>query len=469
MTQSRAWPAWARASEIADLLRLSVPIAVSRMSMMLMSLTDAIVLGQVKGQEYELAFVLNSWLPIGVTLGLGMGLLLGVQVMTSELVGRGEEDQTGRVFRRGLKLAFCLGLAATALIYLVADPLFQAVFVHLNPNEEISQAMSREAFAAETAKVTRILALGLVAFMVSTMFGYYLEALRRPGMVMAMMYLGVVVNLVIDLALVLGWWGMPQMGAEGVAWATTGSRTAITLALLIVIMCLTPAFRSASQSPQGEARRQLYVGAGTAISNVAEWGGFNLTFTIATIAGAAIGTVYGYTIQIMGVCFMFFLGIGTAGSVRVAEAYGRSDLAAVRDASRLTVVASWILGAVLALLIFIFRDFIALGLVNAEARVDGIILAPAISALMIYSAMAVTFDGLQATCAMALRAQNVILVPTLIHIGSFFLLMIPLALLFSQGFGREAQGMMEAVLTALIVAGMLQWGLLEKIMARHPG
>ena len=44
MTTSRV-PAWARPSDIADLMRLSVPIAISRMAMMLMGVTDAIVLG----------------------------------------------------------------------------------------------------------------------------------------------------------------------------------------------------------------------------------------------------------------------------------------------------------------------------------------------------------------------------------------------------------------------------------------
>ena len=467
MTQTRAWPAWARASEIADLLRLSIPIAVSRMSMMLMSLTDAIVLGQVKGQEHELAFVLNSWLPIGVSLGLGMGLLLGVQVMTSELVGSGQEADSGRVFRRGLRLATVLGVVTGLVVYFAAEPLFQMAFVHLNPNAEISQSMSREVFASETAKVTRILSLGLIMFMISTMFGFYLEALRRPGIVMTIMYLGVAVNLIIDLAFVLGWWGMPQLGAEGVAWATTGSRTALTLALFVAVILLTPAFKPSAKGPDDEPRRQLQVGAGTAVSNVAEWGGFNMTFTIATLSGAAIGTVYGYTIQVMGVCFMFFLGIGTASSVRVAETYGRGDQDGVRNASRLGVAATWVLGAFLSLIVFIFRDYVALIMVNSEAIVDGVLLAPAISALMLFAALSVTFDGLQCTCSMALRAQNVILTPTLIHIGSFFVLMIPLAFYFSQVLGREAQGMMEAVLISLIVAGVLQWGLLEKTMARH--
>ncbi|MEL7481654.1 MAG: multidrug transporter, partial [Pseudomonadota bacterium] len=77
----RGLPAWMRATDIADLLRLSAPIAISRMAWMLMGLTDAIVLGQVVGREHELAFILNSWLPMGVALGFSMGLLLGVQVL----------------------------------------------------------------------------------------------------------------------------------------------------------------------------------------------------------------------------------------------------------------------------------------------------------------------------------------------------------------------------------------------------
>ena len=107
-------PTWAKPSDIADLLRLSVPIAVSRMAMMLMGLTDAIVLGQYAPEE--LAYVLSAWLPIGVSVGLGIGILLGVQVLTSELLGVGREAGSGRIFRRGLVWALLLGAALTLLL-----------------------------------------------------------------------------------------------------------------------------------------------------------------------------------------------------------------------------------------------------------------------------------------------------------------------------------------------------------------
>lgn len=465
MTQ-RAWPAWARASEILDLLRLSGPIAISRLSWMLMGLTDAIVLGQVRGQEHELAYVLNSWLPIGVSLGFGMGILLGVQVLTSEMVGRGEAHLSGRIFRRGMIWAIGLGLAVTGLVYFSAENLFRWLFIEINPNPDISAEMTPREFAAETTQITQILSLSLLGFMISTVCSFYLEALRRPLIVTVTSYLGVGVNIVIDLALVLGWWGMPQMGAEGVAWATVGSRWAITLALIGFALWLTPALKPSEPGPEEEAGRQIKVGGGTAISNVAEWGGFNMTYSIAAFISIAANAVYGYSTQVMGFCFMFFLGIGTATSVRVAEHYGRGDMDGVKNASRLGVAVTFLLGGVLAVLLYLLRDQIALLLVSNEASIDGTQLAPAIAGLLIFAAIATTFDGLQATASMALRAQGIVWLPSAIHIGSFFALMIPLCYLMGVTWERGARGMMEAVTITLLIAGGLQWALLEWKTAR---
>lgn len=194
MTASSRLPAWARPVDIADLIRLSVPIAISRMAMMLMGLTDAIVLGQFS--PGELAYVLNAWLPIGVSLGLGIGLLLGVQVLTSELLGTGREAGSGRIFRRGLMWGIGLGAALTFLILPIADPLFHWIFVAIAPASEAATT-SGEEVAAATASVTRILAFGLMGHMITVACSYYLEALRRPLLVTCLMYAGVLVNLVL--------------------------------------------------------------------------------------------------------------------------------------------------------------------------------------------------------------------------------------------------------------------------------
>ncbi len=455
-------PAWARPSDIADLLRLSVPIAFTRMSMMLMHMTDAILLGQFA--PGELAYILSAWLPLGISLGLGIGILLGVQVLTSELSGQGQEADSGRVFRRGLMWAIGLGGALTLLIVPFADMFFHWLFVSVAPPSH--GAIAPEIVAAETASVTRILAIALVGHMISQTCSYYLEALRRPLLVSAVMYGGVALNLIIGLGLVGGFWGLPQMGAEGAAWATTVTRIGITLVLLVLVYRLTPAFRPSAPGTPEEARRQLSVGTGTAISNVAEWGGFNMTFVIATWISLSANAVYGYATQMMGLCFMFYLGIATATSVRVAEGVGRGDQLAVRNAGRLGVVATLIMGAGLGLLVVLLREPLSILLVREDAELGGVMLAPAIAFLLIFAGIITVFDGLQATASFALRAQGMVWLPSAIHLGSFFVVMLPLCYWLGITLERGPRGVMEGACVALIFAGTLQVILLEWKAAR---
>ena len=462
--RSMNWPAWVRLGDIIDLLRLSVPIAISRMAMMLMSMTDAVVLGQFA--PGELPFVLNSWLPMGVTLGFSMGILIGVQVLTSEMLGIGHHAQSGRIFRRGLVAAIGLGLALLGVVFLIAEPLFYWLFVEIAPRSEDVGLADPEYVAASTASVTRIMALALPGFTISTVCSLYLEALRRPTLVAIISYGGVLLNIVLDLAYVGGFWGLPKMGAEGVAIATTGSRYAIAVVMFLAVIFLTPAFRASTKAAPGEARRQFEVGIGSAISNVAEWGGFNLTFTIATWISLAANTVYGYTIQLVGFCFMFYMGIASATSVRVAEAFGRGNKEEVVNAGRLGVAATILTGVTLGLGLVIFSGPLSVLLVDGEAVIDGVRIAPAIASLLFLASVMTLFDGIQATASFALRAQEIVWSPSLIHIGSFFLVMLPACYWLGIVQGHGAKGMMEGALIGVFVAGTLQMLMLELKAAR---
>tara|TARA_R110000787_G_scaffold93939_5_gene196363 strand:- start:222 stop:1634 length:1413 start_codon:yes stop_codon:yes gene_type:complete len=459
-------PAWVRPADISDLLKLSVPIAITRMSMMLMGITDAIVLGQYA--PGELPYILNSWLPMGVSIGFGMGLLLGTQVLTSELIGIGRKADTGRIFRRGLWASLGLGAVLTGLVFFCAEPLFHWIFVTIAPVSEVADKADPNIIASETAKVTRILSSGLLAFMVSQVCSFYLEALRRPLLVTVVMYLGVAINLFMDLALVGGFWGVTPMGAEGVAWATTGSRWTLTIVMFIIVLVLTPAFRKSMAGPLHEGRRQFSVGIGTAISNVAEWGAFNTTYIIATWISLAANSVYGYSVQVMGLCFMFYLGIGSATSVRVAEAFGSGNRDAVRDAGRLGVAATIVMGIILACILILFNGPISNIMVRSDAVLNGVVLAPAIASLLIIAAAMTIFDGLQATSSMALRAQEIIWTPSVLHIGSFVFVMIPACYWLGLVEGRGAQGMMEGGLIGVGTAGIVQTLFLELKAARLP-
>ncbi len=425
MTAAKRLPEWARPSEILDLTRLAVPVAMSRASFMLMGLTDAIVLAwYAPGQ---LPLVLNGWLPSGVTMGFGMGLMLGVSVMTAEMSGQGKADETGRIVRRGLWVGALYALLATALVFAIAEPLVRA----FGFTPDLVQPIIH---------TTQILALGTIGHMLGMACSMYLEALRKPNLVTAVSMSAVVLNAVVALLLV------PEHGAIGVVWATTASRWYMMVVFIVIIALLTPAFRKSPPAPKGEFVRQNKVGIGTGIANAAEWGAFNLTFVIATLVSIDAGTIYGLTVQMMGVIFMIYMGMGTATSVRVAERFGRKDALGVREASRLGIAASVVVGLALAAILVLMRDVLAHWLLTGpEAQASGenhsTSLMPTLALMLAFAAGVTLFDGLQVVGAMGLRAQGVVWLPTAIHVGSYIVVMIPLCVWLAFGPERVPGGM----------------------------
>ncbi len=444
-------PRYLNRRDVGDLARLAAPVALSRTSFMLMGLTDAVVLA--RHAPAELPHVLNAFLPVGVAMGFGLGLMTGVQVLTAELCGAGRELETGRIARRGVAVALAYGLVSAAVCILVAVPLLRWLGFDAS-------------FTAATARCTRILAYGLPAHMLFNAAASYLEAMRRPMVVTAIGIVAVAANLVLDVALV------PAHGAAGVAWATTLSRCGMALAALVVVARSTPALVWGGNPGPGEFGRQNGVGLGAGLANVAEWGSFNLTHVIATLSSIDAGALWGLTVQMMGSVFMIYVGLGSATSVRVAERFGRGDREGVADASRLGIVAALVVGTALGLAVWGASGQLAAVGLAAEGDGAGARLAPLLARLLAAAAAVTLFDGLQGVASMALRAREVVWPPTAIHVGSYALLMVPLcwwlALGSGPGRGHGVWGVLVGVAVASVLAGVLQAGLLEWHARRGP-
>lgn len=67
-------------NDLIELLRLAGPVVLSRLGIMVMGLTDAIVVGHFSARQ--LGFHAMAWAPTSVFVTATVGLLVGVQVMT---------------------------------------------------------------------------------------------------------------------------------------------------------------------------------------------------------------------------------------------------------------------------------------------------------------------------------------------------------------------------------------------------
>src|SRR6185312_15534142 len=107
-------------TELAELLKLSGPVVISRLGIMAMGLSDAIVVGRYSATQ--LGYHALGWAPSSVAVTMAIGLLTGVQVMTARAIGQGRRNETGAVLRRGLSYALWVGLGSAALLAVLGPP-----------------------------------------------------------------------------------------------------------------------------------------------------------------------------------------------------------------------------------------------------------------------------------------------------------------------------------------------------------
>ena len=433
------WPADAIAMDLTALLRLSWPVILSRLGIMAMGLTDALVVGRYSATE--LSYHALGWAPTAVVVTACVGLLSGVQVMTSRAVGEGRRHLAGAVLRRGLVYAVMIGGASTVLLALLGP-----AFLH-------AMGLGRD-LADGASRVLLLFSLSLAPYAVSVAATVWLEALSRPSPVMVMMWIANVVNLVIDLILVPGGLGMPALGALGGACATLGARTALTIALLIYI-ALMPDARTlgvfdkpaADRDAEAEQRRIGYGAGASGFFEVAAFSGMNI---IAGWINPLTVAAYAIVLNVAAIVFMVPLGLSTATSVMVGSAYGARNLAAVNRAAALGLAVCAAFGLVVALAIWPTASVIAAGYTTNRP-----VIAMATGGLLLACLFFIP-DFLQVVAAQSLRARGEVWLPTATHLASYTLVMTPLAWFLAIPLHMGLAG----IIWAIIIASALSAGLL---------
>lgn len=426
---------------LSTLLRLAGPVVMSRVGIMMMGLVDTVVVGRHSG--VELGYLAVAWAPTGVVLTTSIGLLAGVQVLTSQAIGEGRRVETGAVLRRGLVYALLIGVAAAVLLAGVGPWLLQ----HSGISADL---------AAGAAPVLVMLSLSLIPILVGDAGVFWLEAHGRavPGAVV--MWVSNAINLALNLWLVPGGSPFPVEGAVAASWATLISRIGF-LAMVAAAILLWHESRSLgvlARTPKDSAanRRLRRIGYATALSYFIEAGAFQSMTIVAGWLGATAVAAWAITVNAAAFIFMLPLGLATATGVLVGRAYGAGDRAGVRKAGLLGFASvTGVLLIVCAIVGFGSR------LIAEGYTTDPAVQSVAASALLL-SCLFYVADGLQVVGGQALRAQNDIWVPTATHFVSYLLVMMPLCVVLAGPAGLGVDGIVLGVIAASLVSAVLLGG-----------
>jgi multidrug resistance protein, MATE family len=419
---------------VVELLKLAAPVIVARAGLMVMSAVDILIVARYSSEE--LAYLGLGTLPASMLVTAGIGLLLGTMILTSHAVGADRIEECGRIWRQSLPYALLLGLLA-ALASLLGEPFFRL-------------AGQGPDVARGGAGVFAVLGAGLPAAMLYTTSAFFLEGLRRPLPGMVVMIVANLLNIPLNLILVWGAWGIPALGAEGSAWATTIVRWMLALSLLAYVWNLNDRDRLRIREPAGQwwrgAAHQRRLGYAAGASLAMESSAFSILGLFAGMVGPLGLGAYTISLNLIALPFMMAVGLASATGVRVGVAYGRRDRHDV-------VVAGWtglgvtsVILAVVACLFALFPEQIG-GLFTSDPQLLAVTVP-----LVTFSAFILVADGGQVVMASALRAQADTWVPTVLHFFSYYGVMLPLGATLALNAGRGVVGLFEGILIASVVS-----------------
>lgn len=436
---------------LAELLTLAWPVVMARLGIMVMGLTDAVVVGRYSARE--LGYHAMGWAPTMVVLTTGVGLLMGVQVMTARHIGEGKRDQVGAVLRRGLVYGLWLGVGSTVLLALAGPWVMRSI------------GLERD-LAKGAAAALVVFSLSLVPYLLACVGQFFLEALGRPKAGMGAMWSANVVNLAANLWLVPGTSGFPVDGAVASAWATFLARVALAVWLAVYIVRLPEArelglLRKPADGRQAAAE-QFKVGYGSGASYFIEVGAFAGLTVIAGWLGVMQVAAWNVVFNVAAVIFMVPLGLAAATAILVGRAYGARQ--------RHTMVLAGLTGFAVtaaAMLAICAAVFFGAGMIASAYAKEPALLAVAVPALLL-SCLFFLADGLQVVAAQALRARGDVWWPTAIHLTAYALVMLPLGWLFAHRLGWSVNGIVWAVIVASLISASLFVGRFLLLARRDP-
>jgi MATE family multidrug resistance protein len=423
-------------AELTATRRLAVPVVVVQVGLMLMGVVDTMMVGRIS--PAALASVALGSLYYASVTTFAAGTLLALDPIVSQGVGAGDQDAIAHGVQRGVLLAVLLSVP-TSLALLPAAALLRALG---QPEEVIPAAARYVAWSLPSVP----------AYLAFVVLRQSLQAMAHTRAIVLTIVGANLLNLGLDWALIFGHLGLPALGTDGSAIATTVSRWAMTLFLLAaawrpLLVALRP-WRARSAQPAA-LWRLARVGLPIGLQQFLEYGAFGAIGLLMGRLGTVAMAAHQATINLASLTFMVPLGVGAAAAVRVGHAVGAGDAVAARRAARAALV--WGVGFML----------VSAGVLLLAPRALARLYTPdatvvALTATLIpLAGLFQVFDGLHVVSLGVLRGVGDTRRPMLINIVGFWLIGLPVGAWLGIRRGMGPAGLWLGLVVGLAAVGLV--------------
>ena len=410
--------------------QLSLPAILTQITTIAMQYIDSAMVGAL-GADASAAIGLvasSTWLFGGVTTAVSAGF----SVQVAHRIGAGEDAEARTVVRHGLAAALTLA----ALLALLGLGICRQLPCWLGGGAEI---------CADASAYFLTFSLMLPFSQLNSLTAGFLQCagdMVTPSVLNAVMCgLDVVCNALL----------IPHFGVLG-----AGMGTALACALVSLAMAWCCCVRNAQlRLRRGEThafrpeilKKAFRIGAPVAVQEIAMNGAMVASTMILAPLGAAAIAANSFAVTAESLCYMPGYGVGSAATTLVGRSVGAGDAAQARRYGNICTALGGALMGCTGLLMMIFCPFV-FRLLTPVAEVRTL----AAQALRI-GLLAEPLFGVSIAAAGALRGAGDTLVPSLLNLGSIWIVRLGLSLLLVGKLGLR--GMWIAMTIELCVRGAL--------------
>jgi MATE family multidrug resistance protein len=411
---------WSLRGEGRALLRLAVPVVLSELAWMLMSVVDTIMVGHLSPEAIGAVGLGSNLYYIPALFGAGM--LLGLDSLVSQAYGRGDHNDCRHWLTQGLYLVL-----AVSLPIMIAVRWIPALLSRWGTNPVV---------AAEASDYLRLLNWATPFLLIYAAFRRYLQGMHVVKPITFALVSANLVNLGGNWVLIYGKLGFPAMGVRGSALSTVIARVYMAGFLVATAWWHERGrgFSLFAHWPRPDFLRLqkiLRLGGPAAIQMIFEIGAFGAATVIAAKLSAEALAAHQVALNGASVTYMVPLGISAAAAVAVGHATGAGDPARARRAGWLAIGLAVGFMALMAVLLTLFpRPIVRIYSPSPEVLAIGVPLLALAAAFQI-------FDGVQTAATGALRGLGHTKGPMLLNLVGYWVLGLPLGyfLCFRGGLG----------------------------------
>jgi MATE family multidrug resistance protein len=425
-------------SELRALLLLAVPVVLSELGWMAMSIVDTIMVGRLSPAAIG-AVGISSAIFYTPTL-FGIGLLLGLDTLVAQAFGRGDFDDCHRALAQGVYLA--IGYTPVAMLLVgIAPYLFPAMGI-------------TEAVRAPATQYIRLLLYSTLPLLVYAAFRRYLQGVGKVRPVTFALISANLVNWFGNWALIYGKLGLPAMGVRGSALSTCVART--YMAAVLVWWAWKhererghPLFAHWPGLRLAQFHRLLQLGWPAASQLLFEVGAFSVATLLAGRLSPDILAAHQIVLNSASLTYMVPLGFSAAAAITVGHAVGAGDRARARRGGSMAIVIGAIFMALAATaFLTIPRALIHVYTHDLQTVAVGV-------RLLAVAAVFQIFDAIQGIGTGALRGLGKTRGPMLINLVAYGVIGLPVGYVLCFKTPLGIYGLWSGLTLALIFAAGL--------------